>query len=258
MRNLLLHRLPADRARELEDRLIQEEDCADRLRDAKYDLLDDYAGGRLTAAERADVEHYLLDAEDDRWRLAVARGLARRGRVADRTSGEERGVPVRPRQSAAAWPVRFTARNGVIGVLLAACVVLVAVLLTRPLGNRGGPTTPQPASLFTLTLLANAARGESVRSVSVPSGATAVRVQAEVGSPAAREYRLAVLGAADRLLFNVGNLVPRISGAYVYVETEVPARALSPGAHRITVSPEGDAAKAATSSRWDIRVQAGR
>jgi hypothetical protein len=77
LRLLLLHQLPESEARQLEERLMLEEQLGDLLREAEHDLLDDYASNRLLPEERAAVEQYLLVTAEDRERLKVARALAR-------------------------------------------------------------------------------------------------------------------------------------------------------------------------------------
>lgn len=246
LRDLILHRLPESRARELEDRLMLVEDCAERLQDATYDLLDDYARGRLTAADRAAIERYVLASPENRWNAAVARCIAQR-------------ISATPPQR----PERKPARTWELGALLAACAVLVAILVTRlPVGSRGTPAkhsaeTAARATLAvpTVALLANASRGLSPRAVSIPPGAMLVRLQAEVAATAdARRYRLEVLNGAGRTLYSAAHLVPHSAGAYVYVEADVPARALAP-ASRVLVATERAGARGSAAFSWDIRIQ---
>jgi hypothetical protein len=61
----------------LSDRVMLEDGLAERLQEAEFDLLDDYAHLRLTAQERAAVERYLLTHPQNRDRVLVARALGR-------------------------------------------------------------------------------------------------------------------------------------------------------------------------------------
>ncbi len=262
LRDLLLHRLPPVRAQELEERLMLEEGYAERLEEARYDLLDDHATGRLTAAERADVERHLLACPEDRLRLAVARGLARRG---SRAPAATPSLDVR-RESTRRRP-GLPVRGWATAAWIAACAVLVAVLVDRHISERRNAVAPgqlaaRPGEreaatpVWTLTLLASASRGDSVRSISIPARTTTVRVQAEIASPEAGEYRLSVLDGANHVLASVEHLLPRAAGAYVYVEAQVPAQALASGIHRVVVAPQAaGGAQAQSSSSWEFRTE---
>lgn len=247
LRDLILHRLPEPRARELEDRLMLEDDGAERLQDATYDLLDDYVRGRLAASERAAVEQHLLSSSEDLQRAAIAKCIA-----------------LRPRASPAAARAQAPSRIWAVGALIAACVVVAAILITRfPRGDGAAPGVQMAAAdrgkpareaiSATLTLLANAARGASVRTVVVPAGAAAVRLQAEVSGAPRETYRLVLTNADGRVLFSVAHLLAHAAGAYQYVEADVPARDLPPEAH-VLVAPEHGGAQPAGSFSWDVRI----
>jgi hypothetical protein len=237
LRDLLLHHLPEGRARELEERLMGEEDAAERLQEATYDLLDDYAAGRLSPADRGAVERHLLASDENRWRLDVARGLASRR---SRASRPERRPVIRR-------PPRIPVWRGPVAALFAACVALVAVIVTRKLDHAGTNSSP------TVTLLADAARGASIRTIQLPSRATLVRLQAEVDATGAAAYRMAVTDITGRSLFVIDGLSPHRAGAYVYVEAEIPVRDLAPGDHRIVVAPAGGTERAPAAATWDLR-----
>ena len=86
LRRLALRRYHAGELALLEERVMVQEGYAERLREAEYDLLDDYAAGRLDAGERADVERHLLAAADGESSLRLARAMvARRGKVSQLT-----------------------------------------------------------------------------------------------------------------------------------------------------------------------------
>ncbi len=64
LRQFLLRRLPPDEAARLEESILLQEGVAERLRDEEFDLLDDYAAGRLNAADAAAVaRHWLTSAQ---------------------------------------------------------------------------------------------------------------------------------------------------------------------------------------------------
>ncbi len=63
-RQYLLRRLPEADADQFEARILADDECAEQLREAEDDLLDDYAAGQLTPDERDAVERYLLHTRD--------------------------------------------------------------------------------------------------------------------------------------------------------------------------------------------------
>src|SRR5580765_4945784 len=83
MREVLLGRGSDDQLAAIERGLIEREDVALALREAEYDLIDDYVGDRLDAAERAAVELRLLRGAGVGQRLRVARVLRREKEAKD-------------------------------------------------------------------------------------------------------------------------------------------------------------------------------
>ena len=233
LRRLLLHRLTQQEAERLEELLLLRDDVADQLREAEHDLLDDYAAGRLGAAERADVEKYLLATEADRMRLRVARALTK--------------TPAPRRRPGWFAPA---------GALLAAGV---AFLLIRPLWQPSGLETPQvlakppatapvskvpaspPAAQLTssapaVVLLAERQRSAVSQAVKIPQDASQIRLQLEIpGSQTVGQYRIAIADGGGRQLFAAENLLPAMAGPYHYVETLVPRAALGFGARQIAL-----------------------
>jgi hypothetical protein len=77
LRALLLHSLTQQEMDSLSDRVVLEDGFAERLQEAEFDLLDDYAHLRLTAQECAAVERYLLINPQNLDRVLMARALGR-------------------------------------------------------------------------------------------------------------------------------------------------------------------------------------
>ena len=81
LRQFLLRRLPPPAVERMEEALFGEEGVAERLRGEEFDLLQDYAEGKLAAADRADVERYVLNSTESRHSLRVGRLIARAGKA---------------------------------------------------------------------------------------------------------------------------------------------------------------------------------
>src|SRR5690349_6178436 len=123
LRDWLLGQLAPDEAEALEQRLIEDEEFATRLRGVENDLLDDLARGALAGDERARAAAYFAATPDDRARLRIARALAAVGAEAHaaraprgRAHAESaRTHAMRPRRR---WAAATLALAGVAAVVL--------------------------------------------------------------------------------------------------------------------------------------------
>ena len=238
LRRLLLHRLTQQEAERLEELLLLRDDVADQLREAEHDLLDDYAAGRLGAAERADVEKHLLATDADRLRLRMARALTT-------TPAPRR----RPRWFA---PAGALLAAGVAFLLIRplwqpsaveSTQVRVTTSATAPVATAPAATVPAspPAAQLTssapaIVLLAERQRSAVAQTVKIPQDAAQIRLQLEIpGSQTADQYRIAISDGSGRQLFAADNLLPAMAGPYHYVETLVPRAALGFGARQIAL-----------------------
>jgi hypothetical protein len=239
IRERLLHRLDPVQSDGMDEYLFADETFADRLSDARYDLLDDYARGKLSADERARVERHLLSTPTDHHALRVAAALAKIGRAEHRL--DRHRARSYPRARRAVW--------------LAAALVIGAVsLLTYDRIVREYPPAESQADLSTLptmTLLASAQRGDNTTEFDLPH-ADRLRVQIEVDAPATKTRFTLSIADSNHVVFTARELVPRTSGPYRFVEVAVPSRLLGPGNRRITLA--ADDVTGAEPSTWDITV----
>lgn len=222
---LLGRRAPAE-AEALEQRLIEDEDFAARLRAVENDLLDDLARGALDGDDRARAAAYFAATPDDRARLRIARGLAAlaaeapvaaRGRHHVREI--ERAHATRPRRR---WS--------------AAALALAGIAAIAVIGLRLYPESTVPVA-FTITLTDGQQRGASPSiEVAIPQAARELRLQAEVDGNPGAHYLLSIDDT-----FAASGLPVHATGAYRFVETTVPAAALAAGAHRVRVVAQAGA-----------------
>jgi hypothetical protein len=236
-----LGRLSADRRARLEDEIFDDEEAYDALMSVRYDLLDEYASGRLSDADRLQVEEQLLGAGTDQ-AMALAELLARRPARA----ASDPGVEVAPRLVAQRW----------LPLLAAAAVAVLAVGVSLRLAsdNRrlradldrardaaaGRSATPPPLSaLARVSLAAGTTRGAGdVPAVSIAADARGVEFVLAIGEPRP-EYRVALEGRGGRL-WSQRQAVRDADGA---IHVWVPRSLLADGAYEVLVldGPADDA-----------------
>jgi hypothetical protein len=236
LRDWLLHRLEPTRAAELEDRLFADPDIADAIDAARYDLIDDHVRGRLSSNDRHRVAQHLAATSDDVMRIQIARVLAE-------SAASTHARSARPRAHAA------RRRFGALSAALAACIVIAVVVI----GHRDRlpmQTTEALASLPVITLREDQQRGEHAVLI-LPYRAGDVRVQAEIDEPVSQRYELKI-GDARTVVLTARDLSPRAAGAYRFVETVVPAKALVGGERQIDVLPQDPSD--ARVIHWNVRM----
>jgi len=238
LRDWLLGTLAPAEADAFEQRLIEDEDFAARLRAVENDLLDDLARGALAGDERARASAYFAATPQDRARLRIARALA--------AIGAEANVVASPRGHG---PARDGARTHATRPRRrwsAAALALAGIAAIAVIGLRLYPGATVPVA-FTITLTDGQQRGASSIEIIVPAATREVTLQAEVDGDAGAHYLLSIDDT-----FAASGLPVRTTGAYRFVETEVPAAALAPGAHRVRAVAESGAP---SESSWTLTTR---
>jgi hypothetical protein len=231
LRRFLLHQLPQEQARQLEERLMLEEGFVAALSEAEHDLLEDYSRERLTPEERAEVEKYLLATPRDRQRLEITRGLIRLQASRGATHSPQRPA----RSTRKAFPHPFSRWSALVGALAAACLLAIILRFVVP---RGGIQHGSGA-VQTVVLLADNERGSQSRLIEIKPGITALKVQVEIPGDAAGSgstYRLSVSGPGEPHPYQAERLAAQVAGAYSYVEAIVPVSAFDTPSRRVVVS----------------------
>jgi hypothetical protein len=191
IRRYLLGTLPDDAGRHVEERLMTEEAFLEELTLSEGELIDDYVGERLDAAERTAFERHFLSTEERHRQLRFTRALNRYAAAAE-TAAEpaiargaaQPAAPTLGERLRAFWGVHAWALR--TGLAFAAVAIIVgAVWLPRP--------TP-PQTFAALTLVAGAgdrATGLAPPSVPLPLGADVLRVTLTLpaGATPAAAYR---------------------------------------------------------------------
>jgi hypothetical protein len=253
LRELLLRKLPAAEAEQLENRLLEDGEMADRLELEETDLLDDYARGLLSQQDRALVEKYLLATPTSGQRLAFATALSQLTNTGPTLATEK------PRQFFSFF------RSPVFAFGLAACLLALfgtavhfwrvrrsnAVTSTTPVATdkpSPPPSVAQPSAVpsptaapFTIALLVANARGPQIPSFALPSTVRLLRVQCEVPKtdPTAR-FRMVLENAYRGIIGSEDQLSTRESAGIHYVEITFPANKMSSGQYSVYVFSQAD------------------
>jgi hypothetical protein len=200
MRAFLLGRLSGDRRAQLEEQFFDDEDAYDALMSVRYDLLDEYANGRLSEADRLQVEERLLGAGADD-AMALAELLARRPALA---AGDDR-MAVAAQPPLRRWlPLLATAAVAILAVGVSLRLAsdnrrLQADLVGAREAAAGRPVAPPPVpTIARVALSAGTTRGAEVPVVTIAADALVVEFILAVGEPRP-EYRVALEGRGGRL-----------------------------------------------------------
>lgn len=282
LRDLLLRRHAPERAQALEERLLVEDGCAERLLEIEHDLLDDFVAGRLDAADRAAVQRLLRADPADALRLRFARAL--RLAAAQAAGGAGTDVAKDLTGPAGRGPGRLPRWLAPVGALLAAALAIVVVLPPRPslapagegAAARSGanPSAAAPTSASapppgvtpatgaagtaptTLLLLAERQRGAQTRTIEMPGTKPRLRLQLELPG-ADRAAAVVLRDAQGRVTFESGALAASEVGPYRLIEVEVPGAAFADGPTtlRLQRPMPGAAAPGETLFEWRVELR---
>jgi hypothetical protein len=242
LRDWLLHSLDGTCGEAIERALFTDAGLADRVDEARHDLFDDYAHGRLTLDERERVQRFLAVTSADAQRLRIAAALARSAPATDSVYMQQ--------------PSPATVRRIGLGLAVAACLLIGFVTwrwqFSVPARESSATAEQMAASMPIVTLAIAQQRSGGARTIVLPIHTGDIRLQAEIADTSTQAKRyLLTIGDAQNPSFVVDNLVPRTLGPYRFVETIVPVRALRPGRQSIQVVEEGG--KGAAES-WDVEI----
>jgi hypothetical protein len=263
LRQFLLHRLAEEESRAIEDAILLEDEVAERLRAEELDLFSDYATGRLSASERADVEQNLLTSGGAAHSLRIAGLLARQGRLAPgaiQPTGRLRHRYFAPPHRAA-----FAA---LISITVLAVLILPrwrtepslpsspnSMIVSNPApGNAAKVSARPPSPIPVLTLLMDVNRGASQPAPAWPR-ASQVRLEAEVPAGAEGPFILTIEDAHGYPQFQSGELTARAVSPYRYVEAVVPTQALANGINAVVLRSANAPLGAPPTFHWEIAAR---
>ena len=274
LRDFLLRRLADADWERLAEAILLEDGLAERVREEEFDLLDDYAAGRLNVQDRAAVQLHLLASLEGRRALRVARALRGVGGLG--AAGTRSGAltaPLGARHTSSRTSSVMAQRVATVATFLAAG--LVAVVLAPP-WNIAPPISPEPEkspgvnspetaaqstpdvsddAVQTISLLADIDRGGVNQALKVEAKKRIIRLQAEVTD--ADEHKLYLLRISDdsgHILFDSPPLTTRTAGRYRFVEVKFPASVLGSGVRSVLLRASATADAASPLHRWEVVV----
>jgi hypothetical protein len=271
IRQYLLGDLPAREETELEEAYFSDSELLARVELARDDLTDDYAAGRLTAADREKFERRVLATHEGREQLAVARALRQAGAAA-------------PASSPAEWRLDRRWMGLAAGVLLAIGAIFAWRFFSTPgpeaerrdvsaqpptatspptapghdskpsAGDpsRGAPIVPA-TTLATLVLTADLDRSKGVPpTLLLSTGATDVDLVAPATGLKAGPARAHVESIDGKSVWSGAVPIPAAESPDSRPRARVPVSALPPGDYFFSIEPAGSG----DSPKYYFRVRA--
>jgi hypothetical protein len=231
MARFLLRKLSAGDSDAMTERLFQDDSLLTKMEEVERDLLDAYASGRLSDAERRDVDVCLMtsDAQHEKLRLAFA---LRGNREAHRR--EARGP---------AGPLMWAAATVVLVMLGSAAWIarlsndnqhLRSELAT--LSKDRAQAEDAPAVAF---LLMPVDRSSAEQHLEISPGVTLVRLNLALEPGTGSTADIRVTTASGSLLLEQHKVaVQEVAGA-AYLSIWVPGAALPAGSYSVSVTEDG-------------------
>jgi hypothetical protein len=267
LRDLLLHRLSADRAEQLEDQLLLDTDLARRLEAEENDLIDDCARGLLQPEDATLIERHILTTPDAERKLNFALALTQH-------KDGERASPAQFLDHVASL-----LRVPVVAIGLGTCLALLIIGLfsarrqsellqartNRPPLTESSPGKAQTAggagseqnagAAFAIVLLQNTVRGVMKPAFAIPNGVTQVRIECEVpASDSSTLFELVVRDETDKHIAGSYRLSPREASGVRYVEGALSVADLKTGKYTAMVFPGGNRAAGVVSYSFAIQL----
>jgi len=226
----LLHKLPEEERDALEDRWMEDPVLYEELRNAEVDLLDAYARGTLSSAERERVAKYLLDSPIQRRKLLFARTLRNSFPASARLT-----TPWSRIASAAAI------------LLLAGLVTWLAWQNAAMRREIAGALARRPSagsvngSLYVAEVRTDTTRGipRSTAQIRLPAGSEMLRLDLEIAPGDEAQVLSASVARAGRAVWSEEPIRAERREFGFVASVWVPAAALAPGEYEIKLSTGG-------------------
>lgn len=237
----LLGELPAEEAETFEQSLLADEEFADRVAEARYDLLDAFAADEMDASMRRRVEKALLQSPGDSAGLAVAQRL-QKARISD---ANRLSQPKRRRSFAQkrVWiPVAAAVTLAIAGGLYihhgrGRSSASLAEIRNRQTATASGQTE----QAFVLLLEPQVMRGAGQpRTVVLPPQTSSVEVQLVLGRQESfGPYQVVLKSGQGQQIAAFKKLRPRDLGQTRYLQITVATRLVPAGNYRFEVYLQG-------------------
>lgn len=223
----LLRRLPVGESDALKERLFNDNALLAEMEEVERDLLDAYAGGRLSSSQRREVESHLMNSDSQREKLRFALALSHRQETRKPAAfmlWAAAAVILLSLGGGAAWIARLSMQNERLRSELAT------------LRKESARAEVAPAVAF---LLSPVDRSAGEDRLEVGSSPTLVRLNLAVEISAGSKADVRLRTASGSLIADLRSVVAQNVAGATYLSIWLPAATLPPGSYSISVL-EGD------------------
>jgi hypothetical protein len=243
IKRYLLGELPYDRMKNIEERLLADEEFFEELLVAEEELIDQYLAGTLSEAERARFEAHFLSPPERRRQLRFARAFRRYVDTA-----RMRDAPGSGGEVTALWwrrPSGLLHLKSPVAAISLAAMVLVAVLIgawsiSTTRRSRNGPA--QPPTVIAATLTPGLTRDYGVtQNVSVPAGVGIVELHLRLTTSEYQSYRVTIQSDQGMEILAEDKLQPEASETGRVLVLKLKAELLPRGDYQVKVEGKTNA-----------------
>jgi hypothetical protein len=260
IRQYLLGTLSPERAAELEERLLIDSEVYEELLIAEDELIDQFIEGRMSPAEREEVETHFLRAPERKKQLSFSRTL--KSYVSANTSSRPEvseswartGAPSPEPPKKRSFRDLLFPRNPVFAFSLTAALVLIIVGGVW-LANRLNQTN-QPQAIWAVELTPGLQRdGGEITNLAIPANTDNIRLELDLADDQFQSYQVEVLDISGRSVMTGKNLKAQTtSKGRRIVPLEVKAALLSPGDYRAKLSALSAGGKVESLDTYPFKV----
>jgi hypothetical protein len=257
IRRYLLGLLEQQEQRQLEERLLSDNDYFEELLITEDELIDDYLEGALPEREREKFEHYFLVPPERQRKVSFAKSLKKYVTVAGVKESPPSGAKS---QRPIFWnrliPASLNMKQPALGLSLAALLIIfigVSWLVVKNLSpqNRAGQGSNAVAVALTPGLVRGA--GE-IKRVTIPPDVSTVQLQLGLARDEYQSYQAVVLTDEGGEIFVADKLKPVTAAGARAIAFDLPARLLSSGDYQVKLSGLADGGEPENVGKYYFRV----
>lgn len=240
----LLGQMSEPERNEVQERLFRDDEFFETVAEAETDLIDAYASGELTQAEREQMERSILRSPAARKRAEFAAALA----------GVEATTGTLPSNKLVMSRLRWIPVAAAVVLAIAAAALLVenrglrnrivALQSARPAQDSSRQQSMSPSAalppVFTVLLEPGAVRGGGVPEIAIPPSSQLVELQLDLRGDVHESYQ-ARLSAGAQKIWELSNIPAERKTAGAILPFWIPANMLSPGQYELVVTAGNNA-----------------
>ena len=222
-----------------QERMFNDDEFFDAVTEVETDLIDAYARGELTPAEREQMEHSLLGSSAAQKRVAFAAALAGISTAAGPLATER---PSRPslRWLPVAAAVLLAVAAGVLLIQNRALQNTISALRQQQTSNPADLRPLHEADappVFAILLSPGVIRGsQGMRQISVPAASRLVELQLDLRGERREPYTATLSTTGGKMVWRLGELSARREAAGTLLSFWVPASLLGPAQYELAVT----------------------